>query len=319
MLDPTVTCAFTTYNAEDTIESAIYSAINQSFKDIEIIIVDDCSTDNTFSIIKNIAKITNLRIKFFPHDSNKGVAEARNSCIKYAAGEFICFFDDDDQSHQDRIEKQLERLIAYERSIKNNNSNSTTALCYGDRLIHYENRSPIFCRAISTTDVKIHSEAYAKALLSAGAFPMKGKAGSSATCTLFARRKLFLDLNLFNPELRRCEDLDLAIKAVINKVELISTNSLIVNQYYTDTLDKKGSYIYEFKILKIHEKWLKKRNLYEFAYLYLKLKDNLFEFKICNFLKLAFIIFLKYPINASKKLMSSLSTILFTLKYRFKI
>ena len=87
---------------------------------------------------------------------------------------------------------------------------------------------------------------------------MKGNAGSSATCTLFARKKLFLDLNLFNPELRRCEDLDLAIKAVINKVELISTNSLIVNQYYTDTLDKKGSYIYEFKILKIHEKWLKK-------------------------------------------------------------
>ena len=319
MPNPIVTCAFTSYNASDTIESAIYSAINQSYKDIEIIIVDDSSKDNTFNIIKNIAKRTNLRIKFFQHESNKGVAETRNSCIRYATGEFICFFDDDDQSYQNRIEKQLERLIAYERSIKSNYSSSSTALCYGDRLIHYEKNSPIFCRAISTTDVKTYSEAYAKALLSAGAFPLKGKAGSSATCTLFARRKLILDLNLFNPELRRCEDLDLAIKAVLNKVELISTNSIIVNQFYTDTLDKKNSFIYEYKLLRIYERWLKKRNLYEFAYLYLKLKENIFEFKICTFLKLAFIIFLKYPINTSKKLMSSLSTILFTLKHRLKI
>ena len=54
------------YNSESYIRNTLISVLGQDYDNFEYIITDDCSTDNTFSIIKNIAKITNLRIKFFP-------------------------------------------------------------------------------------------------------------------------------------------------------------------------------------------------------------------------------------------------------------
>ncbi len=315
-----VTCAFTTYNASETIHRAVYSAINQTYKNLEILIVDDHSNDSTLEIINEIiATNLSINIKLIQNNKNEGVAISRNICINNANGEFICFFDDDDKSYKNRIEKQLDTLLVFEKMSKINSSKSTNALCYGDRIIHYDDGSNNFCKAISTHNVKKYSEQYTKALLSAGPFPSKGIPGSSATCTLFARKDIFFELNQFNPELRRCEDLDLAVKAVMKGIELISTNSIIVDQFHTNTLDKKNSFVYEFKLLYIHKDWLKKKNLYEFALLYLKLKNNLFHLNYLRIIKLGIVIFLKYPIHTSRKLISAFKTISFTLSHRLRI
>ena len=315
-----VTCAFTTYNASETIHKAIYSAINQTHKNLEIVIVDDHSNDNTLEIIKEIVdRNLSVNIKLIQNKINEGVAFSRNICINNANGKFICFFDDDDKSCENRIEKQLDTLLEYESMSKNNSMKSKTALCYGDRVIHYKDNSTIFCKAISTHNAKEYSDQYTKALLSAGPFPFKGNPGSSATCTLFARKNILFELNKFNPELRRCEDLDLAVKAVMKGIELISTNSKIVDQFYTNTLDKKDSFLYEFKLLQIHKDWLKKRKLYEFALLYLDLKNSLFQLNYYKFIKYGFLIFLKYPIHSFRKLISALDTILFTFSNKLRI
>ncbi|GER80054.1 MAG: glycosyltransferase [Anaerolineales bacterium] len=82
------------YNAERCITRALLSAINQTYKDYEIIVVDDGSTDGTFSIISPF--LDDLRIRYF-HQSNRGRSNARNRGIRESHGEYIAFLDADDE------------------------------------------------------------------------------------------------------------------------------------------------------------------------------------------------------------------------------
>ena len=82
------------YNAEEYIERTINSVVSQNMNEIEIIIINDGSNDNTLSIINSIAK-TDKRIKVFTQ-KNGGVSLARNTGIENANGDYICFLDADD-------------------------------------------------------------------------------------------------------------------------------------------------------------------------------------------------------------------------------
>lgn len=82
------------YNVEKYLDKCIMSVINQSYKNLEIIIVDDGSTDNSRVLCDKYAKIDN-RIKVF-HKKNGGLSDARNFGLKHATGEFIAFLDSDD-------------------------------------------------------------------------------------------------------------------------------------------------------------------------------------------------------------------------------
>lgn len=99
-----------TYNVEKEIKRCIESIINQTYKNIEIIIVDDYSTDNTVNIIKNNYK-NNEKIKLFLNDSNKKAAYTRNRAINESQGELIAIQDADDYSSPLRIEKQVKYLL----------------------------------------------------------------------------------------------------------------------------------------------------------------------------------------------------------------
>ena len=93
-----VTCCFTTFNSEDTISRALDSALNQDYKNIEFLIVDDCSEDSTVDKIYNYFKGKDISYKIIKHNSNLGVAEARNTVLKNTNGVFLAFFDSDDYS-----------------------------------------------------------------------------------------------------------------------------------------------------------------------------------------------------------------------------
>ena len=79
---------------------------------------------------------------------------------------------------------------------------------------------------------------------------------------------------MFNETLRRCEDLEISIKALRKGIALISNNNVLVNQYYSNTIDKLNANVYELKVIELNKDWLKKRNLYEFSILYTKLKHS---------------------------------------------
>lgn len=94
------------YNVCTCISDTILSAINQSFTDWEMIIVDDCSTDNTYNIASRYAQ-QDSRIVVVRHTKNAGVAAARNTALDRATGEYVAFLDSDDLWLPDKLEKQL--------------------------------------------------------------------------------------------------------------------------------------------------------------------------------------------------------------------
>lgn len=95
------------YNVEKYVKKCIKSLMNQTLKEIEIIVVDDGSTDNSISIIEKVAK-DDERIKIF-HKENGGLSDARNYGLKKAKGKYIAFLDSDDYVKSDLYQKMYEK------------------------------------------------------------------------------------------------------------------------------------------------------------------------------------------------------------------
>lgn len=104
------------YNAEKYISKSIESVLNQTYKNFELIIVNDCSIDNTEKIILNYKK-SEKRIVYIKSEVNKGVGESRNVGVQNSIGNWIAFIDSDDLWANDKIEKQME-FIKNDKKIK---------------------------------------------------------------------------------------------------------------------------------------------------------------------------------------------------------
>ena len=129
-----------TFNSEKFIKRAIYSVLIQSYEDFELIIVDDCSTDNTVKIIESF---NDDRIKIVKHEVNTGVGVARQTGLKYTTGDFVLFVDSDDYLKDDFIEmcvllqKQENADIIY-TSFSISFPNAFQTMCAGDYLMEKE-------------------------------------------------------------------------------------------------------------------------------------------------------------------------------------
>lgn len=94
------------YNCEAFVGEAIQSVVSQTYKNIELIIVDDGSTDRTSDVIARFKK-TNTTIKYYKFDINSGAAQSRNYAIKMAAGKYLAFLDGDDIWVSNKLERQI--------------------------------------------------------------------------------------------------------------------------------------------------------------------------------------------------------------------
>lgn len=92
------------YNTAAYIKQSIESVLKQSYTNWELIIVDDCSPDNTDEVIKSI---NDVRVKYFKNDKNSGAAVSRNRALREAKGKWIAFLDSDDIWMPDKLEKQI--------------------------------------------------------------------------------------------------------------------------------------------------------------------------------------------------------------------
>jgi len=104
---PKVSICIPTYNRKDYLKQTIESVFAQTYKDYEVILVDDGSTDGTAEMVKN----TGLPIRYYWQE-NSGEAVARNRMIKLAEGEFITFVDSDDLLMHDAVEKMINLMEA---------------------------------------------------------------------------------------------------------------------------------------------------------------------------------------------------------------
>ncbi|PQP34941.1 hypothetical protein C6A37_05125 [Desulfobacteraceae bacterium SEEP-SAG9] len=104
---PTVSVIIPAYNRAKVIERAINSAIAQTFRDLEIIVVDDGSTDNTRDVVQ---ALDDERIRYIRRENNAGPGAARNEGMRIAEGEFIAFLDSDDEWFPGKTAKQVKLL-----------------------------------------------------------------------------------------------------------------------------------------------------------------------------------------------------------------
>src|SRR5690625_2904211 len=116
--DHKVSIILPAYNSEVGIRTAIESILQQTWYHLELIIVDDCSTDKTVEVIKQYMK-EDERIKLFSTKINSGPYVARNIGLRNATGEFVTINDADDWSHCEKIEIQVTHLIENNHVIAN--------------------------------------------------------------------------------------------------------------------------------------------------------------------------------------------------------
>lgn len=102
-----------THNGSQKLHQLFDSILNQTFKDYEIIVCDDASTDDTFSILSEYAKQYPTIFKILQNEISLTLAGALNKCLKAAEGEYIARIDDDDICYSDRLEKQVAYLMAH--------------------------------------------------------------------------------------------------------------------------------------------------------------------------------------------------------------
>ena len=103
-ISPLVSIVIPMYNREKTIQTAIASVLAQTYDKIEVIVVDDCSTDNSVNKVK---QLKDDRIRLVLLKRNSGACVARNVGIDNARGEYIAFHDSDDVWHKNKLEKSL--------------------------------------------------------------------------------------------------------------------------------------------------------------------------------------------------------------------
>lgn len=139
--DPLITVVVPIYNVEKYLNECINSIIAQSYKNLEIILVDDGSTDRCGVLCDEYQK-RDMRIRVI-HQENEGLSGARNSAIDIAKGEYITFVDSDDWISQDMLEKLYQRMVEidadmvvsgiesfYENGMKKSNNHNNKVFTY---------------------------------------------------------------------------------------------------------------------------------------------------------------------------------------------
>ena len=111
MMETLVSIILPVYNGETYIADAVQSVFAQSYKNWELIVVDDCSTDATCHICSGYQTMAGVTV--FRSDRRLGVSGARNAGIKLACGKYIVFLDADDLLPEDSIEKRVAVMEAH--------------------------------------------------------------------------------------------------------------------------------------------------------------------------------------------------------------
>lgn len=233
---PLVTAALTAFNAADTIAEALRSAVGQDWPALEVLVVDDGSSDDTAAVVDAFIHghgEARPPVRLVRNPRNMGVAATRNRILREAQGEIIAFFDDDDVSAPHRITRQVARLLAAERE-----AGHDLILCHAARdqvhpggSIHYE-------RTMGCEDAPLpDADAVAQRILFGR---VSGNViGSVATCSQLARRTVYERLGGFDETLRRSEDTDLAIRVARAGGTIAGVAEPLVRQRMTPGHEKR--------------------------------------------------------------------------------
>lgn len=260
-MPPTITAGITCYNAEGTIERAIRSVRDQDYPNLEILIVDDCSQDATVATAERAAEVDD-RVRVIRHDQNTGPGGARRTLLENSSGEYMAFFDDDDESAPDRITVQHRRLREHE-----NAASTSTIACYASGTRFYDNGYTVDISAIGSEPLVPVGHQVIDYLLFNKRAPRVFYGGGTPACALMAATDTMRAVGGFDPQFRRVEDADFAIRLGLAGGHFVGTTERLYTQYATHAVDKSAgkNFEAEMQLMEKYRGYLESQNRYGFA------------------------------------------------------
>ena len=232
---PTVSVIIPTYNRAHLIGRAIKSILNQTYQDFELIVVDDCSFDNTEEVVKSFK---DERIRYIKHDENRGADAARNTGIKVARGEYIAFQDSDDEWLPEKLEKQMKAFETAPPEV---------GVVYTG-FLRIENDKKIYIPSswVKHKEGNIHNE-----LL---------KGNFITTQSIVVRKKCFEKTGMFDERLPRLQDWELVIRLSKYYDFKCVDEPLMISYYTSDSISANQNALITAKklILRKHYEEFKK-------------------------------------------------------------
>ncbi|NQZ14001.1 MAG: glycosyltransferase family 2 protein [Alphaproteobacteria bacterium] len=294
---PLITIGITCFNAAQSIEKAIISAQKQDWSNTEIVVVDDASTDKSPEILAKLAQ-NYPKLNVYNLSQNVGVGGARRKIIDEAKGEFVVFFDDDDESTNDRVSKQYQRIVEYEAQ-----HSTDLVICHANRVQTYADGAQRIEVTVGTEQDNVpNGLAMADRILFGK--PTPNGFGSTATCSQMARTAFYKKLGSFDPDFRRMEDTDLNARAAIVGAHFVGIKEPLVNQHMTLTSDKAIKVEQEslLKLLEKHKSYIETRTSYDFCRKWTELKYQYLSGKKIAFMFELLKLLLRHPILTVQRL-----------------
>ena len=233
----TYAAVLTTFNAIDTLDSALESILNQSIRPNEIFVIDDCSTDGTYErLLEKTNGIPNTKVIRNP--SNMGQSYSKNLASLECTSDLLVFFDDDDIAHPERSREHL-GMLQKGADISFVSSNK-----------RYPNSYQVLCKNSEFGVLEINAVEMFKRLAFGEKMGLKGQLWIPSS-TSAIKRDFLKSLNGFDVEMRRLEDAEFVVRAAINDGRFAWSSKILVDRFYTISPEKGGTteMLYEDKFI----------------------------------------------------------------------
>lgn len=217
---PLVSVVIPTYNRKHSLKRSIDSVLGQTYGNLEIVIVDDCSTDGTMEFVEGeYGAVTGTNIVYVRNDSNLGAGASRNVGVSYANGEYIAFHDSDDEWYPDKLEKQMRYFVMCDRGV---------GAVYS---MFYTNgpKSDIYPPQGVEMMYKTGNVFYTLLLNSL-----------VGMITLVMRKSVFIEIGGFNEQLNSLEDYEMTLR-IAQKYEIILVDEVLAVAYESENSVGKRS------------------------------------------------------------------------------
>jgi len=218
------------------ITEAIDSVLNQTFKDFELIVVDNYSSDNTESVVKSYS---DKRIKYFKNQNNGFIGVNRNYGIEKSCGEYIAFLDDDDLWLPEKLERQVELL----------DSNDELGLVYADSYV-----------IDSSGDLRKGTYFVSRKPVRGNAFGEMFQYNPIPLSTAIVRREVLDRVEGFNPGYKICQDYDLWLRIAERYPIDFVEQPLAKFRVHSGSIYQKHTALAYRENLQIMDYWLDRKN-----------------------------------------------------------
>jgi glycosyltransferase involved in cell wall biosynthesis len=275
----------------------------QTWRPIEIVAVDDCSTDGTYELLERLAD-QHPELRVFSNSVNGGVAVSRNRILDEALGEFIVFFDDDDESLPERITAQYTRITDYEHTF----AKGDPVICHTARKLIYPHGEERIEPTMGQIEGKPAPNGSAVAQRILLGTPLEDAYGACPTCSQMARLSTYRLLGGFDARFRRGEDTELNIRLAEVGGHFVGIAAPLVTQTMTKTSEK--SVAEELRnmlaIMEKHKTIMEKEGQYSFCRSWINAKHFWLRGQRIEFVMRILALMVRHPALTSRRMVLSL-------------